>query len=137
LKVHLHHFSKIKSQKEVKNSRNQGFSYYFGSMIEGSGSGAGSGSGPRRPKNRIRNTAAKRPKTFCPRKQNILLASLRVLSSAALILNSLLFMTTYSECKFQKQKSFSYSAIIRGGTIIPRILNTLVYAEKKDFLPAT
>jgi hypothetical protein len=28
LKVHLHHFSKIKSQKESQ-SRNQGFSYYF------------------------------------------------------------------------------------------------------------
>ncbi len=25
----LHHFSKIKSHKEVTNSRNQGFSYYF------------------------------------------------------------------------------------------------------------
>jgi hypothetical protein len=61
------HFSKIKSQKESKNSRNQGFSYYFCMMIEGSESipltsGAGSG----RPKNmwirwmririRIRNT---------------------------------------------------------------------------------
>jgi hypothetical protein len=47
LKVHLHHFSKIKSQKESLNSRNQGFSYYFCMMIEGSGSGstAGSGSG--------------------------------------------------------------------------------------------
>ena len=38
LKVHLHHFSKIKSQKESQNSRNQGFSYYFCMMIEGSGS---------------------------------------------------------------------------------------------------
>jgi hypothetical protein len=37
LKVHLHHFSKIKSQKESQNSRNQGFSYYFCMMIEGSG----------------------------------------------------------------------------------------------------
>jgi hypothetical protein len=66
LKVHLHHFSKIKSQKESQNSRNQGFSYYF-SMIEGSGSGSGSipltsRSGSGRPKNmwirwiRIRNT---------------------------------------------------------------------------------
>jgi hypothetical protein len=27
LKVHLHNFSKIKSQKEPQNSRNQGFSY--------------------------------------------------------------------------------------------------------------
>ncbi len=50
LKVHLHHFSKIKSQKEPQNSRKQGFSYYFCMMIEGSGSGSiplnsGSGSG--------------------------------------------------------------------------------------------
>ncbi len=48
LKLHLK-----KSQKESQNSRNQGFSYYFCMMIEGSGSG--------RPKNtwiriRIRNT---------------------------------------------------------------------------------
>jgi hypothetical protein len=62
LKVHLHHFSKIKSQKELQNSRNQGFSYYFCMMIEGSGSGSiplTSGSGSRRPKNiriRIWNT---------------------------------------------------------------------------------
>jgi hypothetical protein len=51
LKVHLHHFSKIKSQKESQNIRNQGFSYYFCMMIKGSGSW--------RPKNmwiRIRNT---------------------------------------------------------------------------------
>ncbi len=79
LKLHLHHLSKIKSQKESLNSRNQGFSYYFCMMIEGSGSGSragsgsgsipltsGSGSGSGRPKNtwiriririRIRNTA--------------------------------------------------------------------------------
>ncbi len=76
LKIHLHHFSKIKSQKESQNRGNQGFSYYFCMMIEGSGSGAGSvsgsipltsgfGSGSGRPKNmwirwiriRIRNTA--------------------------------------------------------------------------------
>ncbi len=71
LKVHLHHFSKIKSQKESQYSRNQGFSYYFCMMIDawwsGSGSGSGSiphgsGSGSVRPKNmriwwiRIRNT---------------------------------------------------------------------------------
>jgi hypothetical protein len=43
LKVHLHHFSKIKSQKDgKKNSRNQGLSYYFCMIIEGSGSGSGS-----------------------------------------------------------------------------------------------
>jgi hypothetical protein len=80
LKLHLHHFSKIKSQKEYQNGMNQGFSYYFCMMIEGSGSGsrAGfgsgsihltSGSGSGRPKNmwirwiwiriRIRNTALK------------------------------------------------------------------------------
>ncbi len=69
LKVHLHYFSKIKSQKESQNSRLQGFYYYYCMMIEGSGSGAGSipltrGSGSGRPKNtwirwiriRIRNS---------------------------------------------------------------------------------
>ncbi len=45
LKLHLHHFSKIKSQKESQNSMNQGFSYSFCMMIEESGSRAGSGSG--------------------------------------------------------------------------------------------
>ena len=58
LKLHLHNFSKIKIQIESQNSRNQGFSYYFCMMIEGSGSGSW------RPKNmwirwiriRIRNT---------------------------------------------------------------------------------
>jgi hypothetical protein len=29
LKVHLHYFSKIKSQKESQDGRIQGFSYYF------------------------------------------------------------------------------------------------------------
>ncbi len=69
LKVHLHHFSKIKSQKESQNRRNQGYSYYFCMMIEGSGSiplTSGSGSGSRRPKNKwirwiriwIRNTGS-------------------------------------------------------------------------------
>jgi hypothetical protein len=38
LKVHLHNFSKIKSQKESQKRRNEGFSYYFCMMIEGSGS---------------------------------------------------------------------------------------------------
>jgi hypothetical protein len=53
-KVHLHHFSKTKSQKESQNSRNQGFLYYFCMMIERSGSiplTNGSGSGSRRLKN--------------------------------------------------------------------------------------
>ncbi len=47
LKLHLHHFLRIKSKKKLPNSRNQGFSYYFCMMIEGSGYGsrAGSGSG--------------------------------------------------------------------------------------------
>jgi hypothetical protein len=56
--VHLHHFSKIKSQKESQNRRNQGFFC----LIEGSGAESiplTSGSG--RPKNMwiqwIRNTA--------------------------------------------------------------------------------
>ena len=35
LKVHIHNFSKIKSQKEPQNSRNQGFYYYF-CMMRGS-----------------------------------------------------------------------------------------------------
>jgi hypothetical protein len=41
LKVHLHHFLKIKSQKDVTKpeGRNQGFAYYF-CLIEGSGSGS-------------------------------------------------------------------------------------------------
>jgi hypothetical protein len=64
---HLHHFSKIKSQKQSQNSRNHGFSYHFCMLKEGLGSGSipltiGSGSG--RPTNmwirwirvRIRNT---------------------------------------------------------------------------------
>jgi hypothetical protein len=38
--LHLHYFSKIRSQKESQNSRIQGFSYYFCMMIEGSGSGS-------------------------------------------------------------------------------------------------
>ncbi len=61
LKVHLHHFSKIKSQKESQNSRNQGFSYYLCMKIEGSGSiPLTNGSGSGRLKNmwiRISNTA--------------------------------------------------------------------------------
>jgi hypothetical protein len=59
LKVHLHHFSKI---KVIKKSQNQGFSYYF--YLSQSGAGSGSlhnGSGSKRPRNirilriRIRN----------------------------------------------------------------------------------
>jgi hypothetical protein len=75
LKVHLHHFSKIKSQKESQNSRNQGFSCYFCMMIEGSGSGSiplTSGSRSGRPKNmwirirwiRIRNTGTYHNQTY-------------------------------------------------------------------------
>ncbi len=67
LKVHLHHFSKIKSHKKSQNSRNQCLSYCFCLMREESGSGRGSisltnGSGSGRPKNiwilriRIHNT---------------------------------------------------------------------------------
>jgi hypothetical protein len=65
------HFSNIKSQKKSQNSSNQGVSYYFCLMIEGSGTNTltnGSGSRSRRPKNmwirwirnriRIRNTGS-------------------------------------------------------------------------------
>ncbi len=38
LKVHSHHFSKIKRHKKSQNCRNHGFSNYFCLMIEGSGS---------------------------------------------------------------------------------------------------
>jgi hypothetical protein len=57
-------FFKDKKSKESQNSKNQGFSYNFCMMIEGSGSiPLTSGSGSGRPKNmwiriRIRNTAA-------------------------------------------------------------------------------
>ncbi len=62
----IHHFSKIKKiKKKSLNSRNQGFSYYFSMMIEGSRSvPLTSRSWSRRPKNiwiwriRIRNTAS-------------------------------------------------------------------------------
>ncbi len=87
LTVHLHHFSKITSQKKSQSRRNQGFSYYFCLVREGSGSGVGSGSGiptvpltngsgSRRPKNirigrirsqirlRIRNTGLNTCHTF-------------------------------------------------------------------------
>jgi hypothetical protein len=65
LKVLIHHFWKVKSQKKSQNTRNPGFSYYFCILIEGSGVGSGSihltngsgsipvtnGSGYQRPKN--------------------------------------------------------------------------------------
>ncbi len=40
LKVHFNLSSKIKSHKEVKKGRNQGFSFYFCLMMEGSESGS-------------------------------------------------------------------------------------------------
>jgi hypothetical protein len=58
--VHLHHSSKIKIMKKSQNWRNQGFSYYFCLMMEGSGVGPGaesvlvtngSGCGSGKPKN--------------------------------------------------------------------------------------
>jgi hypothetical protein len=73
LKVHLHHFSKKKSQKEVTQQQESRFFLLFCLVMEGSWSGSvsgsihltnGSGSGSRRSKNiriqriRIRNTAA-------------------------------------------------------------------------------
>jgi hypothetical protein len=69
LKVHLHYFSKIKSQIESQNSRIQGLSYYFLHDNRRSGSKpltSGSRSGSGRPKNtgiwwiriRIRNTGS-------------------------------------------------------------------------------
>ncbi len=61
LKLHLHHFTKIKSQKESQNSRNQGFSYYFCVMIEGSGSGRSKNMWFRRI--RIRNAGLKYSRT--------------------------------------------------------------------------
>jgi hypothetical protein len=36
--VHLHNFLKVKVKKKSQNCRNQGFSYYFCLIIEGSGS---------------------------------------------------------------------------------------------------
>ncbi len=65
LKLHLHHFSRIKSHKDVQNSRSPVFLTIFFLMIEGSGSGSvpytnGAGSGSSRTKNiriRIRNNA--------------------------------------------------------------------------------
>ncbi len=40
LKVHLNHFSEMKSKNKSQDFRNQGLSYYFCLMIEGSGSGS-------------------------------------------------------------------------------------------------
>ncbi len=67
LTVQSQHFSKKNVKKKSQSSRNQGFSYYFCLVIEGSGSGSRpltNGSGSRRLKNiririRIRNTASK------------------------------------------------------------------------------
>jgi hypothetical protein len=64
LKVHLHHFSKIKSQKEVTKQYESRFFLLFFDRRSGSGSiSLNNGSGSRRPKSlqirriRIRNTA--------------------------------------------------------------------------------
>ncbi len=112
-----------------------------GSMPLINGSGSGSGSyylrhyAPRRQQKlfkRIGNTAAKWPKTFCPRKHNFLLPSLRIPSSVALIFNSLLFIVTYSKC-VSKTNIFFETANIWGGTFIPRILSV---RRTKDLLPA-
>ncbi len=72
LKVHFHHFPRMKVIKKSLNSRNQNFSYYFCFMIKGSGSISltnGSKCGLGMPKNiwilrirtriQIRNTAFK------------------------------------------------------------------------------
>jgi hypothetical protein len=40
LKVHYHQFLRLNVIKKSQNSRNQGFSYYFCLIIEGSGSGS-------------------------------------------------------------------------------------------------
>ncbi len=45
LKIHLHLFSMIKSEKKSQNSRSHSFYYYFCMMIEGSRSGSEAGSG--------------------------------------------------------------------------------------------
>jgi hypothetical protein len=67
LKVHLHHFSKIKKNKRMsQNSRNQGFSYYSCLMTEGSGSiPLTNGSGSRRPKT-YGSGSATLPESFGP-----------------------------------------------------------------------
>ncbi len=67
LKVHLHHFLKIKVKKS-HNSRNQSFSYYFCMMIEGSGAGSESGSGSIPLTNR---SGSGRPKNMWIRIRNI------------------------------------------------------------------
>ena len=69
-------FQRYKVKKKLQNSGNQGFSYYFCLMIEGSGSiplTNGSGSGARRPENirirrfriRIRANTAWYPGLWC------------------------------------------------------------------------
>ncbi len=71
MKVHLHHFSKLKSHKKSQNSRSQGFSFYFRLMIEGSGSVPRTNeSKSGKPKNirnlriRIHNTGRNRVRNF-------------------------------------------------------------------------
>ncbi len=96
LKLHLHHFSKKKNQKESQNSRNQGLSYYFCMMIEGSGARAGSGSipltsgsgsGSWRPKNtwirwiRIRKTDWYKTIKSSPFMQSFIIKTLKVVHS--------------------------------------------------------
>ncbi len=80
LKVSLHHFSKIKSQRESHNSRNQGFPYYFCIMVEGSGSiPLTNGSGSRRPKNmRIRRIQIQIRSTACKITWSVRLAGSRI-----------------------------------------------------------
>ncbi len=75
-------FSKIKSKKNSQSFRNQGFSYFFYLVIEGSRSGSGSipltdgsGSGSRRPKNMwirwIRDPDSDPDPQHCPLVDNI------------------------------------------------------------------
>ncbi len=106
LKLHLHHFSKIKIQKESQNSRNQGFSYYFCVMIEGSRSGSragsesgsipltnGSGSGSWRPNMwiRIRYTAFEAD--LDPRLSILMPIQIRILAQVLCVLENQNFLS--------------------------------------------